>query len=140
MFSFEDTFSQRLLGLSLYVRGFTKKHLGSDKLNKRFLPQVRFSMIARSTCCVFRKAWLTLVLDGFTGCVGGWQSRVRLGNVEPLQNPVCRLLKIKDIFMQGPINYSIFLFGYLMGVSGYLLGVLGHLMGILGYLMAFSDI
>ena len=48
-----------------------------------------------------------------------------------------------DILMEGSINYSIFLFGFLMGVLGYLMGVLGYLMvvigypmGVLGYLMA----
>ena len=47
--------------------------------------------------------------------------------------------------MEGPINYSIFLFGYLIvvvvvgyliGVLVYLVGVLGYIMGVLGYLMA----
>ena len=41
-----------------------------------------------------------------------------------------------DISMQGPINCSIFLFGFLTGVSGYLVGILDYLMGVLGYLMA----
>ena len=43
-----------------------------------------------------------------------------------------------DIHMGGPINYSIFFFGHLMGVIGYVMGILGYVMGVLGYLMVTS--
>ena len=41
-----------------------------------------------------------------------------------------------NTLMEGPINYSVFLFGYSMGVFGSLMGVLGYVMGVIGYLMA----